>query len=140
MAEAVDHLTAGPIVLDLTARHLHGPTGRTALAPSEFATLAALMRGGVASPSRLAAAAFPDPARQPADPCHAVRQRIVRLRGALRAVGVSGLALRSYPRHGYSLVFGDAARFRAFAGAELERLTALLASHPDQAAVARLAA
>ena len=140
MPEDYDCLTAGPIALHLETARLQGPTGTTALAPTEFATLATIMRDGMASPARLAAAAFPDPARQPADAGHAVRMRIARLRGALRAVGVPGSILRNHPRTGYRLAFPETTAFRGFAGAQLERLTALLASHPDQAAVTQLGA
>ena len=135
-----DFLIVGPLTLHLKAHELHGPTGRTALTPAEFVVMETIMRSGMASPSRLATLAFPAPSRQPADAGHAVRMRVARLRTALRAVGVPGSALRNYPRTGYRLALPDIPAFREFAGADLARLTALLASHPDRAEVARLGA
>ncbi len=82
----------------------------------------------------LRAAAFP--AGEPTNPRHALRARLARLRVKLERVGISGAELRNWYEHGYSLLVDETPQ--VVTGDLLVALDALLASHPDQAAVARL--
>lgn len=130
------HLSRGPLVLDLATRILTGPAGWEDMTPGDFAALRCLMPARMVSTAELAAAAFPGEPK-PRRPQHALAMRVARLRALLERVGVPGAAIRCFPRQGYGMGLRGC-HTRTFAGHRVLILDALLASHPDQAAVAEL--
>jgi hypothetical protein len=118
---------------------LHGPDGSTEVQYFCRKLLFALMKeGSLLSEAELLEIGYPEGTRQPERPDHALRMGVMRIRAALDRVGVGGRALRNHHGVGYQLMAQGHGRLMAFSGDRALKLEALLASHPDQAAVASI--
>ncbi len=131
-------LSRGPLILDMPARCLSGPAGSTILAPAEVAVMAELMRGGTVGGVASARDSFMLAAPKTQNPRHAVAMRVMRLRRALKQVGVPGRSVRCFREIGYYLMFAAHEQARVYSAPQVIRLDRLLASHPNRQAVARL--
>lgn len=127
----------GPITFDPWGGILQGPGGATEVQYFCRKLLFALMKeASLLSEATLLEIGYPEGTRQPARPDHALRMGIMRVRAALDRVGVGGHALRNHHGVGYELTLEGQGHLMTFSGARAIQLEALLASHPDQAAVA----
>ncbi len=132
------HLVRGPLALNVRSGDLRGPAGAMQLSFGRLILLAALMPRDIVMEAALLDVEFPPGTRQPATPQHALRVQIMRIRAALERVGVPGATLRNWHGLGYGLMLPRASAYRVFEGPKVALLEMLLATHPNQSAVARL--
>ena len=131
-------LSAGLLALDTRGFVLFGPHGASAgLDLGPYLVLRELMRrpGVVVSTSALIEAMWPDVDQEPRDTEHAVRQRVVRARQAVRSVGVPGTALRLIRGAGYSVAAAPAVVL-VVTPLQATAIRELVATHPNRAAAA----
>lgn len=129
----------GPIAFDPWGGILHGPKGTTEVQYFCRKLLFALMKEGcLLSEAELLKIGYPEGTRRPERPDHALRMAVMRIRAALDRVGIGGRVLRNHHGVGYELTLEGQGRLMTFSGARALQLEALLASHPDQAAVASI--